>query len=145
VLRHRAQPPGDHSLGQQHTVERERQEPIRKDEVRRRVPSPGPRGPEGGYGHDGRGLHYDFERYEKFLPREHIIRYEDLCESNGKALSVIVPAAADLDEPLENKNANPLYDREKVLSVGERLLASEGAYWNFYSKEDVQEIMDELS
>lgn len=90
-------------------------------------------------------MHYDFERYESSLPRENIIRYEDLCASGGKALQVIVPAAAGLDEPLENKNANPLYDRERVLRVGERLLESEGAYWNFYTREDVQGIMDKLS
>lgn len=93
----------------------------------------------------GQRLSYKFERYEKFLPREHIIRYEDICASGGKALEVIVPSAADLDVPLENKNANPLYDRESVLRIGERLLESEGAYWNFYTQEDVQEIMDKLS
>ena len=86
-------------------------------------------------------MHYDFERYQQALPPENVIRYEDICETNGRALSVIVPAAAGLDEPLENKNANPLYDREKVHAVGERLLQSEGAYWNFYSKKDVEEIM----
>jgi hypothetical protein len=90
-------------------------------------------------------VHYNFERYESSLPRENIIRYEDICATSGKALQVIVPVAAELDEPLENKNANPLYDREKVLRIGERLLASEGAYWNFYTREDVQEIMDKLS
>jgi len=87
-------------------------------------------------------MHYNFERYEQSLPRENIIRYEDICASGGKALRVIVPAAAELDEPLENKNANPLYDRTKVLSVGKRLLESEGAYWNFYSREDVEAILD---
>ena len=90
-------------------------------------------------------LAYTFERYEEFLPREHIIRYEDICASSGKALEVIVPSAADLDVPLENKNANPSYDRERLLRVGERLLETEGAYWNFYTREDVQEIMDALS
>jgi hypothetical protein len=93
----------------------------------------------------GRSLHYSFARYEEFLPRENIIRYEDICASGGKALEVIVPSAADLDVTLENKNANPLYDRERLLRVGERLLETEGAYWNFYTREDVQEIMDELS
>ena len=93
----------------------------------------------------GRRLQYTFERYEKFLPREHIIRYEDVCASGGRALEVIVPSAAELNVSLENKNANPLYDRERVLRVGERLLESEGAYWNFYTREDVQEIMDKLS
>lgn len=90
-------------------------------------------------------MHSTFERYQQSLPSENIIRYEDICASGGKALEVIVPSAADLEEPLENKNANPLYEREKVLRVGERLLESEGAYWNFYTRENVQEIMDKLS
>jgi hypothetical protein len=90
-------------------------------------------------------MHSNFERYQQALPPENVIRYEDICESNGRALQVIVPAAANLDEPLENENKNPLYDREKMLRVGERLLESEGAYWNFYTREDVQGIMDKLS
>lgn len=90
-------------------------------------------------------FHYAFERYQQALPESHIIRYEDICSSRGKALGVIVPAAGQLDEPLENKNLNPLYPRDKTLRFGERLLASEGAYWNFYTRESVEEIMNGLS
>jgi hypothetical protein len=89
-------------------------------------------------------LHYTFERYQESLPESHIIRYEDICGSRGKALEVIVPGARQLDEPLENKNLNPLYPRDKVFRLGERLLESEGAYWNFYSREDVEEIINGL-
>lgn len=89
-------------------------------------------------------LHYTFERYHQSLPESHVLRYEDICATRGKALEVIVPAASEFDEPLENKNLNPLYPRDKVLNFGERLLESEGAYWNFYSRESVQEIMDGL-
>ena len=89
-------------------------------------------------------MHSNFERYQQALPPENVIRYEDICESNGRALSVIVPAASDLDEPLENKNKNPLYKRDKILRYGERMLASDGAYWNFYSRESVEEIMNGL-
>ena len=90
-------------------------------------------------------LHYTFERYKESLPESHIIRYEDICSSRGRALEVIVPAAAELDEPLENKNMNPLYPRDKVLRFGEKLLESEGAYWSFYSREDVEEIINGLN
>nr|MDQ5827935.1 hypothetical protein [Chloroflexota bacterium] len=90
-------------------------------------------------------LHHAFERYVQELYVGHVIRYEDIVESRGKALSVIVPAARDLDEPLENKNLNPLYDKERILEFGERLLASEGAYWRLYSRRDVQEIMDAVA
>jgi hypothetical protein len=89
-------------------------------------------------------LHYTFERYQQSLPESHIIRYEDICSSRGKALEVIVPGASQLDEPLENKNLNPLYPRDKVFRLGEKLLESEGAYWNFYSREDVEEIINGL-
>jgi hypothetical protein len=90
-------------------------------------------------------LHYAFERYQEVLPESHVLRYEDIVESGGKALEVIVPAASQLDEPLENKNLNPLYPRDKTLRFGERLLESEGAYWNLYSRESVEEIMNGLS
>ena len=87
-------------------------------------------------------LNYSFERYQQFLPESHVLRYEDICSSRGKALQVIVPDAGSFDEPLEIKNLNPLYPREKVLSLGERLLESEGAYWNFYTRESVREIIE---
>ena len=90
-------------------------------------------------------LHHAFERYQQVLPESHIIRYEDICSSRGRALEVIVPEASQPDEPLENKNLNPLYERDKVLRFGERLLESEGAYWNLYSRESVEEIMNGLS
>ena len=89
-------------------------------------------------------FHHAFERYHQSLPESHIIRYEDICSSRGKALKVIVPSAEGLDEPLENKNLNPLYPRDKVFQFGERLLESEGAYWNFYSRQEVEEIMNGL-
>ena len=89
-------------------------------------------------------LHYTFEQYQQILPETHILRYEDICSTRGKALKVIVPSAEGLDEPLENKNLNPLYPRDKVFRLGERLLESEGAYWNFYSREDVEKIMNGL-
>jgi hypothetical protein len=90
-------------------------------------------------------MHLIFERYQRELASEHIIRYEDIVASGGKALEVIVPAARELDEPLESQNQNPLYSRDKVLRYGERLLQSDGAYWNFYSRESVEEILNSLA
>ena len=46
-------------------------------------------------------MRFNFERYQQELPPDHVIRYEDICSSRGKALEVIVPAARELDEPLE--------------------------------------------
>ncbi len=89
-----------------------------------------------------RRTHYIFERYRRELPRDHIIRYEDIVGSGGRALEVIVPAARELDEPLQSKNLNPLYDHDKIVPYGERLLESEGAYWDFYSRESVEEMLN---
>ena len=86
-----------------------------------------------------------FDRYQKVLPRTRILRYEDIVSSGGRALQVIVPAAGELDEPLESKNLNPLYDKSKMLHLGERLLQSEGAYWNFYSRKSVEEMLAHLA
>jgi ribosome-associated protein YbcJ (S4-like RNA binding protein) len=89
-------------------------------------------------------MDYIFQRYAQELPAENVIRYEDIVSSGGKALQVIVPEAAQLDEPLDSKNLNPVYDQDVIRLHGERLLKSEGAYWNFYSREDVEEILDGL-
>ena len=51
-------------------------------------------------------LDWACEIYRRELPEENIVRYEDIIESSGKALSAVVPAAEELDEPLESKNLN---------------------------------------
>ena len=85
-----------------------------------------------------------FERYRRELPEGSIIRYEEMVSSGGKALSSLTPAAAALDEPLSNKNSNPLYDRDETLELGERLLHREGAFWHFYSKKSVEDLLGRL-
>ena len=87
--------------------------------------------------------HYLFEAYD-VLPREQIIRYEDIIASGGKALSVITPEAATLQEPLKSKNKNKIYDKELLKQTAERLLRSDGAFWKYYSKEEVEQILIEI-
>ncbi len=85
------------------------------------------------------------ERFELFLPQEQIVRYEDLVASGGRALAAIVPAAAGLDEALSGRNANELYDRKDVAEIGDRLLESDGAYWRFYPRESVEELLAQFA
>jgi len=87
-------------------------------------------------------LHLFFERYLKVLPKAHVLRYEDLISSGGKSLQVIAPAAEQLDERLESQNFNPLYDSSEILRLGDRLLASDGAYWELYSRQDVENLLN---
>jgi hypothetical protein len=85
------------------------------------------------------------ERFASELPEQNVIRYEDIVDSGGRVLAVISPAAEQLDEPLASRNLSELYDRETMLRLGERLLESDGAYWHFYSREEVEELLGQLS
>jgi hypothetical protein len=89
-------------------------------------------------------LSWWYGRFYGTLDKEHIIRYEDVVGSGGRALSVVVPSAKLLNEPLESRNLNPLYDRDDMLRIGERLLASEEAYWRFYRRESVENLLAAL-
>jgi hypothetical protein len=81
-------------------------------------------------------------KFRRNLPDESIIRYETIVETGGSCLGVIRPSAASLSEPLESRNLNQIYDREMVERVGERLLASEGAHWETYPKESVEQLLE---
>ncbi|MEM4724889.1 MAG: sulfotransferase [Candidatus Hadarchaeum sp.] len=89
-------------------------------------------------------LNWFFEMYGRVLPEASVIRYEDVIASGGRALSVIVPEAAALNIPLESRNASPLYDASVICALGERLLKTNGAYWDFYSRESVERLIAEV-
>lgn len=87
-------------------------------------------------------LSWFFERYRQELSEGHVIRYEEMVASGGASLSKINPAAESLKESLPSRNLNPLYDREEMRVLGQRLLDSEGDYWSFYTREDVQQLLE---
>lgn len=80
-------------------------------------------------------FHAQFRRH---LPEQSVIRYESIIASGGAALRVIWPGAAGLAEQLEDQNSSPLYHRQTMHALGERLLRSDGAVWEFYSRESVE-------
>ena len=86
-----------------------------------------------------------YGRFHDTLGEDRIIRYEDIVDSGGKALCAITPAAGVLDERLSSKNSNPLYDRDEMRSLGERLLESTGAFWQLYSRESVEELLEQVT
>ena len=89
-------------------------------------------------------LSWFFERYSTILPSENILRYEDIVASHGTVLEVITPCAAGLHEALETRNANPLYDHALVQALGTRLLKAEGPFWEFYTRLDVEQVLEEM-
>ncbi len=74
------------------------------------------------------------------LGEEQLIRYEQMAESGGAALGRIIPEAAALNETLESKNRNKLYPRQLLDEIKAALLSFDGAYWAFYSRDEVERI-----
>lgn len=87
-------------------------------------------------------LDWFFARFQKHLPPERIVRYEEVVQTRGACLQRLHPDAAAISFPLESRNQSQLYKKDLSAKIGERLLASEGSYWNFYSKEDVQRLLE---
>lgn len=87
-------------------------------------------------------LRWYFSRYRELLPRQNVIRYEELITTGGRALSVIDPDAAQLAEPLQSRNSNQLYEPSLVNDLAERLLADSSIYEGFYTTDDIAILRD---
>ena len=85
-------------------------------------------------------LKWYYSRYATLLPRDHVIRYEELVSSGGRALAVIDPDAAALVEPLESRNTSKLYDAGLVRRLADPLLDDESIYGDFYDRADVEQL-----
>lgn len=83
-------------------------------------------------------LEWYFARYAAHLPPANVIRYEDLVASGGRALAVVDPDAAALDEPLESRNASSLYDSAMVAELAGRLLDLADPCRGYYSRASIE-------
>jgi hypothetical protein len=90
-------------------------------------------------------LEWFYDRFRRFLKTSAVIKYEDLIGSRGRALAQIFSASEQLDEDLSSKNVSTFYDRELMIDIGRRLLKRDGAAWNFYSKDEVEAVLSEIS
>jgi hypothetical protein len=86
-------------------------------------------------------LSWYFKQFES-ISTNNLIRYEELIKSNGNILQVIANREFDFNENLQNRNYNLIYDRDIILKLGERLLKTEGAYWKYYDKTDVINLLE---
>jgi hypothetical protein len=89
-------------------------------------------------------LHWFFGRFADTLEPDAVVRYETLVDTGGAALRAVAPAAALLRESLENRNANPLYPKEHVVRLAERLLDAAGPAWIYYARSDVERLAERL-
>lgn len=89
-------------------------------------------------------IHKLFEPLAQLDP-SHIIRYEDMIDSGGKVLQVIVPEAATLDEELTNQNQNKAYDMELMEEVTIKLNALlDASYRKYYPREQIRACLDRM-
>lgn len=89
-------------------------------------------------------LDFFFERNLPLLRAGQSLYYEELVCHAGSVLGQLVPAARQHEKSLRNYNTNPYLNQEETLFIGEQLLQSQGAYWSFYSKDDVRELLGQL-
>lgn len=82
-----------------------------------------------------------FSRYAA-SPAIQIIRYEDLIATAGRALAAFTPSAASLDVPLQTRNSLEIKRNPKAPWIAERLLNSDIACWQFYSRAEVAALLD---
>lgn len=90
-------------------------------------------------------MHRVYQRIADRVPRERVIRYEDVVATGGAALSAMAPAAAGLSVPLESRNLNPVYEPKAMMKLGEKLLDSEGAAWTFHSRAEVDQLLCDVA
>ena len=76
------------------------------------------------------------------LPKDHIIRYEELMSSNGQILEKITGRPVNLSESLQSRNHSKLYNEALIIQLAEKLMQSNGAYWKYYSKSDIEQLLN---
>ena len=84
-----------------------------------------------------RVLNWFFGQFEACLPRERVVRYEDVMASDGLTLFRRL-GATPRPEPLQSRNANAVYGAETVDAILEAALASECAWSSWYARSDCE-------
>lgn len=90
-------------------------------------------------------LDWFFSRYRDALPKERILRYEDVVQSGAEILQRSLGVAAAAPEAkLANQNANVLYRDVAPALLLSALLSAGGAWREFYTAEDCRAAADSL-
>jgi hypothetical protein len=83
-------------------------------------------------------LDYYFKAYST-LPKEKVLRYEDLIATNGSILANIMEQPYRPQTALSGKNKGVVYPRDRMLQLGNALLEDEAHHcWAFYERSEVE-------
>jgi hypothetical protein len=87
-------------------------------------------------------LDWFFASYASTLPRERVVRYEDIVSTGGTALAPLAASAAGLRVGLDSRNTALVYDRAHMRQLGSMLLDRDGARWRaYYTRAEIGALM----
>ena len=89
-------------------------------------------------------LEWFYDHFHRFLPESAVIQYEELIASRARELAKYFPSAAELEEDLSSRNVSKFYDRALMTDIGQRLMKRDGPVWHFYTKRDVESLLNEV-
>ena len=89
-------------------------------------------------------MRWFYEKYRRYLGPENIIRYEDIIDSNGNALSPLLDKCIKNKSKLEKQNNKKLYQGLDIKLLMNRLLQEPDIYEGFYGIDDIQILADEM-
>ena len=89
-------------------------------------------------------LKWFYRSFEHHLGKDKIVRYEDLVDSNGRILLEMTGREAEFGATLENQNANRLYETLDIDLLLRRLLEEAAGYAHFYSKNEIENLAEEI-
>lgn len=84
-------------------------------------------------------LDWFFARFRTHLPRERVLRYEDLVASGGRTLFRHLEADSAAPQALRSRNANALYESALVDTLLAAILQEDGAWRSLYSEVDCRD------
>jgi hypothetical protein len=87
-------------------------------------------------------LDWFFASYASTLPRERVVRYEDIVSTGGTALAPLAASASGLRVGLESRNTALVYDRAHMRQLGSMLLDRDGPRWlAYYTRAEIGALM----
>lgn len=92
-------------------------------------------------------LNWFFERFDRYLIPENILKYEDIIDLNGgifSSLSYNGKLESQINE-LTSRNTNSLYMDVGIDVLYNRLLESDGMIWKYYDKSDVNSVYHKMN
>ncbi len=86
-------------------------------------------------------LNWYFHKFHNELKAECILKYENVIETNGGELAKISGLSISTGMQLDSHNQNSLYNASYLARISSALLKDDNnACWNFYTKNEVQQL-----